>query len=98
MGRRRWHLIVAERKCVETIEINSPTTHNLKGVQLLNVNIYRDIGVLVDDHCLFKQHISYICCKAYSAINLIFHCFHIDVHIKAYRSCDRPILEYCSTV
>ena len=70
-------------------------------MQLLNVNEYRDLGVIVDDKCLFKQHISSICCKAYGTINVIFRCFHtanIDALIKAYKSFVRPVLEYCSTV
>ena len=62
---------------VLTIGNNTLTTYHLKGVQLLNANIYRDLGMLVGDHCLFKQHILSICCKAYnSIINVIFCCFH----------------------
>ena len=32
--------------------------------------------MIVDDKYLFKQHISSICHKAYSTINVIFRCFH----------------------
>ena len=44
--------------------------------------------MIVDDKFLFKQHISYICRKAHSIINVIFRCFHtakIDALIKAYK-------------
>ena len=50
-------------------------------VQLPNVNERRDLGVFVDSHCNFKHHISHICCKAYTSINIIFRCFdtaHVD--------------------
>ena len=55
----------------------------------------------MDDKCLFKQHISSICRKAYSTVNVIFRCFHtanIDALIKAYTSFVHPVLEYCLTV
>ena len=62
------------------------------------VNVYRDLGVLNEDHCLFRQYILYMYCKAYSTTNLMFRYFHINALIKVYGSCDRPGLEYCSTV
>ena len=58
-------------------------------------------GCFVDSHCSFKHHISHICCKAYTSINIIFRCFdtaHVPALIIAYKSFVRPILEYCSTV
>ena len=70
-------------------------------VQLPNVNECRDLGVFVDSHCNFKHHISHICRKAYTSINVIFRCFdtaHVPALIIAYKSFVRPILEYCSTV
>ena len=70
-------------------------------VQLPNVNECRDLGVFVDSHCNFKQHISHICRKSYMSINVIFRCFHtahVSALIIAYKSFVRPILEYCSTV
>ena len=88
-----WQLQVAEHKCcVLTIGNITLTTYHLKGVQLI---------VIVDDKCLFKQHILSICHKVYSTINVIFRCFHttnIDALIKAYKSFARPVLEYCSMV
>ena len=44
--------------------------------QVFNVNEYRDLGVIMDDKCLFKQHISSICRKAYITISAMFRCFH----------------------
>ena len=74
----------------------------MKYVQLTNVNEYRDLGVLVDNQCLFRQHVSTINCqKAYRATNVLFRCFNTDdanALIRGYKSFVRPILEYCSTV
>ena len=62
----RWQLKIAEHKCcVLTHGTNIPPTYNLNGVQLLNVKEFRDLGIIVDADCLFKQHISHICRKAY---------------------------------
>ena len=80
---------------------NIPPTYNLNGVQLLNVKEFRDLGIIVDADCLFKQHISHICRKAYFSINVIVRCFHtanIAALIISYKSSVRPMLEYSSTV
>ena len=98
----RRQLQAAEHKCcVLTIGNITPTTYHLKGVQLLHVNEYRDLGVIVDDKCIFKQHISTICRKAYITINVIVRCFltaNIDALIKAHKSFVRQVLEYSSMV
>ena len=70
-------------------------------MNLDNVDHHKDLGVIVDDHCLFKQHVSYICKKAYCSINVLFRCFHTAntvAQIRGYKSFIRPVLEYCSTV
>ena len=47
----RWKLQIPECKCcVLTIGNNTSSTYHLKGVQLLNANVYGDLGVLDDDH------------------------------------------------
>ena len=43
---------------------------------------------------LFRQHVSTICQKAYTATNVLFRCFNTD-NAKSFV---RPLLEYCSTV
>ena len=98
----RWQLQIAEHKCcVLTHGSDILPTYNLNGVQLQNVKEFRDLGIIVDADCLFKQHISHICRKAYCSINVIFRCFHtanIAALIISYKSFVRPMLEYCSTV
>ena len=69
----------------------------MNGVNLQNVSEFRDLGVIVDTKCLFKQHVSNICRKAYTSINIIFICFH-TAHVPslsiAYKAFVRHILEY----
>ena len=97
-----WQLQIAEHKCC-VLSFGKPVlpTYYMKDVQLSNVNEYRDLGVLVDNQCLFRQHVSTICQKAYTATNVLFRCFNTDnanALIRGYKSFVRPLLEYCSTV
>ena len=56
----QWQLIVAEHKCLVLSHGNcDPPSYYLKDVNLDNVDHHKDLGVIVDDHCLFKQHVSY---------------------------------------
>ena len=58
-------LQIAEHKCC-MLSFGKPVlpTYYMKDVQLTYVNDYRDIGVLVDNQCLFRQHVSTICQKS----------------------------------
>ena len=98
----QWQLRVAEHKCLVLSHGNcDPPSYYLKDVNLDNVDHHKDLGVIVDDHCLFKQHVSYICKKAYCSTNVLFRCFHTAntvALITGYKSFIRPVLEYCSTV
>ena len=93
----RWPLKLADHKCcVLTHGSDILPTYNLNGVQLLNVKEFRDLGIIVDADCLFKQNMSHICRKAYCSINVIFRCFHtanIAALIISYKSFVRPMLE-----
>ena len=97
-----WQLQIAEHKCC-VLSFGNPVlpSYYMNDVQLTNVTEYRDLGVLVDNQCLFRQHVSTICQKAYRATNVLFRCFNTDnanALIRGYKSFVRPILEYCSTV
>ena len=98
----RWQLQIAEHKCCVLTHGNVvPPMYHMKVVPLLNVSEFRDLGVIIDSHCIFKQHIPLTCRKAYICINVICRCFHTaNVHALqiAYKSYVRPILEYYSTV
>ena len=97
-----WQLQIAEHKCC-VLSFGNPVlpSYYMNDVQLTNVTEYRDLGVLVDNQCIFRQHVSTICQKAYRATNVLFRCFNTDnanALIRGYTSFVRPILEYCSTV
>ena len=95
----RWQLQVAEHKCcVLTIGNITSTIYHLKGLQLLNVNEYRDLGVIVHDKCLFKQHISSICRKAYSIINVIFAVFILLTSVLSLRHINHLSAQCWNTV
>ena len=98
----QWQLRVAEHKCLVLSHGNcNAPGYYLKDVNLDNVDYHKDLGVIVDNHCLFKQHVSYICKKAYCSTNVLFRCFHTAntaALIRGYKSFICPVLEYCSTV
>ena len=58
----QWQLRVAEHKCLVLSHGNcDPASYYLtECVNLSNVEHHHDLGVIVDDQCLFKQHVSYI--------------------------------------
>ena len=63
----RWQLQISEHKCCVLTHGNVvPPMYHMKGVPLLNVSEFRDLGVIIDSHYIFKQHISLTCCKAYN--------------------------------
>ena len=72
----QWQLRVVEPKCLVLSHGNGdPPSYYLKDVNLDNVDHHTDLGVIVDDHCLFKQHVSYICKKAYCSTNVLYSLF-----------------------
>ena len=98
----QWQLRVAEHKCLVLSHGNCDAPgYYLKDVNLDNVDYHKDLDVIVDNHCLFKQYVSYICKKAYCSTNVLFRCFHTAntaALFRGYKSFIRPVLEYCSTV
>ena len=68
----QWQLRVAEHKCLVLSHGNCDRPgYYLKYVNLDNADYHKDLGVIVDNHCLFKQHVSYICKKAYCSTNVL---------------------------
>ena len=98
----RWQLQIAEHKCcVLPIRKSEQPSYHMNGVRFANVKNDRDLGVIVDNNCLFRNHVSSICQKAYATINVLFRCFHTanaNALVLGYKSFVRPVLEYCSTV
>ena len=59
-------LQIGEHKCCVLSHGNvTQPMYYMNAVQLPNVNECRDLGVFLDSHCNFMQHISHICRKAY---------------------------------
>ena len=70
----------------------------LKDVNLDNVDYHKDLGVIVDNHCLFKQYVSYICKKAYCSSNVLFRCFHTANTAALIRGYSRVSVLYLNIV
>ena len=61
----------------------------------------RDLGVVVDSHLCFSEHIANIVRKAHQRANLIHRCFtskNPDLLVKAFKVYVCPILEFNSPV
>jgi hypothetical protein len=98
-----WQLQISEEKCnVLTIgNMSEPPSYVLNGKTIKVVSSCRDLGIQIDQNCLFKQHITNICKKAYAIINVLFRCFEtncVDSLVNAYKAIMRPTIEYCSCV
>jgi len=62
----------------------------------MNSTVYLDLGVVVDSHLRFSEHITEIVRKAHQRANLIHRCFtckDYDMLVKAFKVYFRPILE-----
>jgi len=101
-----WQLQIATEKCfVCTIANRSQNlTRRVYGInnhEFANVNSIRDLGVTIDSHLKFDQHIDLIVHKAMSRAYLILKAFNSrdrSLMVKAYCTYVRPMLEYCSPV
>ena len=61
----------------------------------------RDLGVVVDSHLCFSEHIANIVRQAHQSANLIHRCFtskNSDLLVRAFKVYVRPILEFNSPV
>jgi len=71
----------------------------VSGVDLQTVENIRDLGVLVDSHLSFRDHINSIVSQGHVRAAQIWRCFmckDADNLIKAFTRYVRPMLEYCS--
>jgi hypothetical protein len=61
----------------------------------------RDLGIILDEHLTFGEHITGMACKARRLVGYVFHSFRSrnpSVIIPIFNSLIRPILEYASPV
>lgn len=100
-----WQLQLAHSKC-QHIHIGLSTTpstteYYISDAKLPTVANIRDLGVLVDNHLSFREHIHSIVSRAHTRSMLIWRCFLCkDIYnlMRAFIIYVRPILEYCSPV
>lgn len=100
-----WQLQLAPAKCQH---IRVGLARNATNVQYsLNNNILstadkcRDLGVIVDSHLTFNEHIDSIVSRAHLRASQILRCFASkdpETLFKAFTTYVRPLLEYCSPV
>jgi len=90
-----WQLAISSKKfCIATIGKLDDSWNKPKyclGVEHISVS---DLGVIVDSHLSFSQHIEKITCKAHQRANLIHRCFaskQRDLLVKAFITYARPI-------
>ena len=77
----QWQLQVAEHKCCVLTQGNCmASNYCMKDVHLDTVNNYKDLGVIVDDQCLFKLH--------------DFCILHLPEGIQV-NQCSFPLLSHC---
>ena len=102
-----WQLKIATNKCVSHRIVSSSLKNNDKYCYKLNDFLLdwsentKDLGITIDTHLEFKQHIANIVHTAHTRVNLILKCFvsrDREVLVKAYITYVRPILEYCAPV
>ena len=97
-----WQLHAATEKCFVCAISNRSqnSTHHVYGIdshEFAHVDSIRDLGVTVDGHLKFDQHIDSIVHKVMSRAYLILKAIHSrdrSLMVKAYCTYVRPMLEY----
>jgi hypothetical protein len=103
-----WQLSIAVNKCCtmnitsnNKLNFDSERCNSVDDVALNNVDLIRDLGVLVDSKLKFNAHIAKIVSTAKQRSSLIFRAFltrESKFLIIAYKSFILPLLEYCSPI
>jgi len=101
-----WQLQISSQKCC-VIDVGKTTAADdgfpcCLGIERLTVSeSVRDLGVVVDSHLCFSEHIANIVRKAHQRASLIHRCFtskNPDLLVKAFKVYVRPILEFNTPV
>lgn len=102
-----WQLSIATNKCVSHRILSSSSKHTTNNYYKLNDFLLewsdktKDLGITMDSHLEFNQHIANIVHSAHTRANLILRSFvsrDREVLVKAFVTYVRPILEYCAPV
>ena len=73
----------------------------MSDVKLCTVQNVRDLGVILDSHLTFRDHINSIVSRGHLRAMQIWHCFlckDASLLCEAFITYVRPMLEYCSPV
>ena len=101
-GQKTWQIGISYSKCnILTIGNLSTQKFKLSTHEILNSNIVKDLGVLVDHKLNFKAHIEDCVVRARQRSALIFRGFlfrNTSNLVLAYNSFIRPLLEYAAPV
>ena len=95
-----WQLRLASDKCQHCHITLSPrpqqSDYFVSDFKLPIVSTARELGVLMDSRLTFCDHIKSIVSRGHFRAMQIWRCFYVK--IKAFTTCLRPLLEYCSLV
>ena len=101
----KWQLKISYKKCSVLALSNQRSRPRIElvmgSVALPEVEVVKDLGVIVDNHLKFDAHVHHIVARAHRLANLIHKCFvSKDVYtlMRAFTTYVRPLLEYASCV
>ena len=80
-----------------TLRKVTPSKYFINNIQLENVNLYKDLGIIFEISLLFNKHIDYLCKKKKFSLNYICRCITTKpprALLNAYKMYCRLILEY----
>ena len=96
-----WSMLFSTEKCNAishgfTIPTNSLLLHN---TSLPVTQCVRDLGLRYSCTLNFNEHVSYQVARARRLSALILRLFHIkDARVTIFKTCVRPLLEYCAII
>jgi len=100
-----WQLKLANKKCqhsgISLSRAICPADYYVTDVKLPTVHNVRDLGVLIDSHLTFRDHINSIVSRGHLRSMQIWRCFlckGASILCKAFTTYVRPMLEYCSPI
>ena len=100
-----WQMKFNPAKCLHVVITNKRShiqnTYQIYGQQILHVTSAKYLGVTIDQHLTWKDHINNICHKANSVKGFLRRNLHqcpTSIKSNCYKTFVRPILEYAVTV
>jgi ribonuclease P/MRP protein subunit RPP40 len=100
-----WQMPISLTKC-SIMNISHSDAEDGANLMLGNTTLQestelKDLGIMIDKHLKFKNHINYVVKTAYARANSIRRCFvsrHLPSLLQAYKIYVRPVLEYNTQV